>query len=331
MTESVSRFDDLVVVAIGRNEGQRLRQCLESVVDQAAVTVYVDSGSTDDSVAMAEQLGVAVVELATDIPFTAARARNVGFEHALSLAPSAKWVQFVDGDCEVRSGWLQHARGYLHLNEQVCAVCGRRRERYPENSVYNQLCDIEWDTTPGQSKYFGGDVLIRCDALQHVGGYNDSLIAGEEPELAVRLRAAGWKIYRLDREMTFHDANITKFSQWWKRMQRSGWAYAAGVHLHGQAPEYHWVWQSAQAWIWVAAPLAMLLMLLPAIGSYAFLVVLIYPLQGLRLFVKLPGPRRQRAMTALAYTVVRFPEFVGQLTYLYQTLVGRRAQLIEYK
>jgi glycosyltransferase involved in cell wall biosynthesis len=47
------RLNDVAVVAIGRNEGDRLKACLRSVVDVAALVVYVDSGSTDDSVAFA--------------------------------------------------------------------------------------------------------------------------------------------------------------------------------------------------------------------------------------------------------------------------------------
>ena len=65
---------EIGVVAIGRNEGMRLRRCLESVVRRAAVVVYVDSGSQDDSVAFAKSLGVATVVLDLAIPFTAARA-----------------------------------------------------------------------------------------------------------------------------------------------------------------------------------------------------------------------------------------------------------------
>src|SRR5689334_4384058 len=74
------------VVAIGRNEGERLRVCLESALRASPDVVYVDSGSTDGSVAMAKQLGVHVVELDLTIPFTAARARNAGFEKLVQIA-----------------------------------------------------------------------------------------------------------------------------------------------------------------------------------------------------------------------------------------------------
>jgi GT2 family glycosyltransferase len=322
---------DLAVVAIGRNEGERLERCLRSVVDTAAVTVYVDSGSTDDSLDIARRCGAEIVELDTSIPFSAARARNAGYRAALAVRPDLRWIQFVDGDCEVQSGWLHAARRFLAENPKVAAVCGRRRERFPERSIYNELCDIEWDVSPGVAKYCGGDVMIRGEALVQVDGYRDSLIAGEEPELCVRLRRAGWQIYVLDRDMTLHDAAMTRFPQWWRRVKRSGWAYAAGAHLHGRSPERHWVWQSAQAWIWVALPLAALLAALPLAGWWAFAILLIYPLQFLRLFMKLTGTPRRRWLSAYAFTVGRFAEFAGQLRYLWDVATGRSARLIEYK
>src|SRR5262252_32459 len=91
-------------VLIGRNEGERLRACVLSIVHRCATAVYVDSGSTDDSVAMARAAGCDVVELDMRVPFTAARARNEGFACILDLAPDIRYVQFVDGDCEVVAG-----------------------------------------------------------------------------------------------------------------------------------------------------------------------------------------------------------------------------------
>src|SRR4249919_2565668 len=92
------------VVAIGRNEGERLRKCLESVNRTAEWVVYVDSGSTDGSAAMARDMGV---------PFTAGRARNEGFRRLREVAPSLAYVQFVDGDCELIEYWLEKAVVYL--------------------------------------------------------------------------------------------------------------------------------------------------------------------------------------------------------------------------
>ncbi|NES24118.1 MAG: glycosyltransferase family 2 protein, partial [Symploca sp. SIO3E6] len=179
------------LVVIGRNEGERLRQCLLSVTGKVAHIVYVDSGSTDGSVEMARSLGVEVVPLDLSIPFTAARARNEGFAHLLQSYPEIEFVQFVDGDCEIVEGWLVHAQQELESQPEVAVVCGRRRERFPEETIYNKLCDIEWDTPVGEAKACGGDSMMRTKAFQQVEGFNPTLIAGEEPELCVRLRTQG--------------------------------------------------------------------------------------------------------------------------------------------
>ena len=217
----------LGVVAIGRNEGERLRRCLSSVLPLVPATVYVDSGSTDGSNHMAVELGADVVDLDMTRPFTAARARNEGLRKLLLRHPDIAFVQFVDGDCEIVPGWLEAARDYLQDHPKHAVVCGRRRERHPDRSVYNRLCDEEWNTPVGDALSCGGDAMMRAPALQAVGGYRESMIAGEEPELCVRLRQAGWRIHRLDREMTLHDAAITHFS----RLQK-GHGYTA-LHRSG--------------------------------------------------------------------------------------------------
>ena len=130
-----------------------------------ASSVYVDSGSSDGSVQRARDLGADVIELDMRVPFTAARARNAGFRRLREISPDLEYVQFVDGDCELIDGWLEDAISFLNAHADVGAVCGRRRERYPERSIYNWLCDREWDGPVGDVRYCGGDVMMRADAL----------------------------------------------------------------------------------------------------------------------------------------------------------------------
>lgn len=321
----------VAIVAIGRNEGERLRRCLDSVRERVACVVYVDSGSTDGSGAMARERGVHVVDLDLSLPFTAARARNVGLQRASELMPELAYVQFVDGDCEVVAGWLEMAHAFLSSNPLAAAVCGRRRERYPERSIYNRLCDLEWDVTPGEIRSCGGDVMMRAEALQQVGGYRDSLIAGEEPELCVRLRARGWQIHALAAEMTLHDASMTRLRQWWLRIKRSGYAFAEGAHLHGAPPERHRVRESRRAWVWgLGLPFAALAGML-LVSPWAALLLLAYPLQMLRQFVRLTGDTSDRALQATFQVLGRFPEVMGQLQFVRDRLLGRGGRLIEYK
>ncbi|WP_334147807.1 glycosyltransferase [Hyphomicrobium sp.] len=324
------RADDVAAVVIGRNEGERLRRCLLSLADAVRSIVYVDSGSTDGSVALARQLGAHVVTLDDGQPFTAARARNAGFHHLDPHEETLAAVQFVDGDCEVEPGWIATARAFLDTHEEAAAVFGRRRERFAEQSVYNRLCDLEWSIAPGEVRSCGGDAMIRAEALRNVGGYRPDLIAGEEPELCVRLRRQGWKIFCIDHPMTLHDAAMTRFPQWWRRSMRAGYSFILGAHIHGGPPEYHNVAETRRAWIWgLGIPLAIMASAV-AFGPWAFLLALVYPVQVLRLYLKRRGTPLPLA-SSFFHVLGRFPEAAGQIKFLRDRLMGRKGMLIEYK
>jgi glycosyltransferase involved in cell wall biosynthesis len=320
------------VVVIGRNEGERLQRCLHSMTDNLGQLVYVDSGSTDGSVAGSRALGVTAIELDMSVPFTAARARNAGFDALLRAQPRTDYVFFVDGDCEVAGGWLREAAEFLDTRRDVAVVWGCRRERFPEKSVYNLLCDIEWQDLPvGETSICGGDAVIRVEALRGVAGYRPDLICGEEPELCVRLRRAGWRIWRLNRDMTRHDAALYHFGQWWKRMLRGGYAYAQGAWLHGAPPERLWVAESRRAWIWgLYIPLCALLLSVP-LGWPGFLLLLIYPLQVIRLARTGRHTVRENWLRAGALVISKFPEMLGQLKFLRDRLGRAQSRIIEYK
>lgn len=314
--------DRVAAIVIGRNEGDRLIACLESLAGQVATLVYVDSGSTDGSVAAARAHGATVVLLDQSTPFTAARARNAGAE----AAGPAELIQFVDGDCEVDAGWLAAGCAALDADVGLAVVCGRRRERAPEASVWNRLIDREWDTPIGEAKACGGDALLRRAAFDAVGGFNAAVIAGEEPELCVRLRAAGWRIARLDAEMTRHDAALTRWSQWATRARRAGYAYAQGAALHGAPPERHNVSELRRALLWGGAlPVAALALALAG-SPWALLPATAYPAQILRLW------RRERDAAYAAALVLSKPaEALGALSFARDRLLGRTARIIEYK
>lgn len=310
-------------VIIGRNEGARLVACLASFPEWVRPLVYVDSGSTDGSVAAARAAGAEVVALDMSVPFTAARARNAGFQRLMALG-TPEFVQFADGDCRVQPGWLEAAAAFLEARPEVGVVCGRRREVHPETSVWNRLCDAEWDTPVGEALACGGDALMRLQAVQAVGGYDARLIAGEEPELCVRLRQAGWKVWRIDREMTLHDAAMTRLGQWWKRTRRGGHAFAEGAAIHGAPPERHWVAETRRAVLWGAVlPLVAVLGML--VTPWSLGLLLAYPLQMLQL------SRRYGRERAVFTVLAKFPEAQGVVQYHWNRLRKRQSGLIEYK
>lgn len=321
----------VLVVAIGRNEGERLRRCLASLAGQAGLVVYVDSGSTDGSRELAASMGAEVVALDMTVPFTAARARNAGFQRGRELAPAAACVQFIDGDCEMRAQWLETASAFMAAHAEVAAVCGRRRERHPERSVYNLLCDLEWTVQPGPARACGGDAMFRTAALAEVGGYNPGMIAGEEPELCVRLRQRGWGVQVLAVEMTLHDANMLRFGQWWVRSVRAGYAYAEGAALHGGLPERHNVRELLRCVGWGLVVPLLTLLGMALWGPAAAWLLALYPAQAMRLFIHGKGTSRTRFLRATFLGIGKFAEVTGALRYWRMRLLKRQATLIEYK
>ena len=316
---------DIAAIVIGRNEGARLIACLDSLAGAVARVIYVDSGSTDGSRDAARGRGAEVIELDMRQPFTAARARNAGLARLTEAGTPPTFVQFLDGDCSLQPGWLSTARTFLEATPTAAVACGRRRERFPEASVYNRLIDAEWDTPVGRARSCGGDALMRVAALEEVGGFDPDLIAGEEPELCVRLRAKGWEIWRLDAEMTLHDAAMTRFGQWWQRTRRGGHAFAEGAMLHGAAPERHCVPELRRLILWgMVLPLVTVLGM--GITPWALLLLLIWPAQMLRL--RLRGMPWHRAVFL---TLSKLPEAQGALTYFRSRLSRTRGRLIEYK
>lgn len=325
------------VVVIGRNEGERLKTCLRSIPPGSDV-VYVDSGSTDGSVEFAESMGFDTVTLDTSRGFTAARARNAGLERLQGR--SLDFVQMVDGDCELDVGWIDAALAAFTDEPDLAIVFGRRRERFPERSLYNRLCDEEWDVPVGQARACGGDALFRMAPLVAAGGYNGDIIAGEEPDLSLRLRRAGWRIRRIDAEMTRHDAAMTHFSQWWRRSKRSGHAFAELLQRHGGEAEPRWRAQVNSIILWggVVPGLILLSALLalaaPLFGWVALILFLGYPLQVARI-----GWRKWRggkpfgfAMASAFFLMLgKVAQLTGVIRYRRNRASAKASTIIEYK
>ena len=319
---------------IGRNEGERIARCLASVQHRQSV-VYVDSGSADASTQIAHGLGAIVVELDSSRPFTAARARNAGFRALLNRDEDIRHVQFVDGDCELKPNWLDTARESLDATPQAAVVCGALIERSPETSIYNRLCALEWKSLPGETQACGGIFMIKREAFESVGGFNDSLIAGEESELCYRLRASKWSVLRLNEPMASHDAAITRFGQWCRRTVRSGHAYAERAWLHHQSPRRPWRRELRRDWFWgFFLPFVAVAAAWPSLGI-SLVILLLYPIWVWKIFRE----RRRRLgdcpadarLYALFCMLAKFPSFAGQVLFWWRRLRGRQASLIEYK
>lgn len=322
------------IVVIGRNEGERLKRCISSIDLAQYAVVYVDSGSTDGSVDFIKSVGVDLVELDMTTPFTAGRARNEGFKR-LVAKHKVDFVQFVDGDCFLEDHWLQTAYDYLTSHSDAALVCGVRKEIHPDASVFNALCDVEWDGPKGEIHDCGGDFMIRRDLMEQVDGFDPTYIAGEEPELCFRIRLLGWKIIRLDVDMTYHDANITKISQWWNRASRSGHAYTNIAFLNRHSDERIFAKETISILMWgFIIPVSLIVMAL-LITPIALLGFGLYGVMGVKVYKYARNQRELPPSLSFYYTLDivlgKFPHAMGAIRFLIRYFTNRNFTLIEYK
>lgn len=339
-TPAAAGFDRLGLVVIGRNEGDRLVRCLASV-RSIPDCVYVDSGSTDGSVEFARREGVVVLELEVPPNFTAARARNAGLTALLSQRPDLEFVQLVDGDCEIHADWIPAGMAALRAEPGLAAVYGRLRERFPERSVYNAICDDDWNVPIGEAAIVGGIALFRVSALRQENFFNPAIIAGEEPDLSMRLRTNGWRLRRIDAEMGLHDVDITRFGQWWKRTRRTGHAYAELAYRHPAARNPNWRRTTYSIMFWGGAmPLALgasgalALLAGPRWWLLAALVLLPWPMRSLQIVARKrrSGLSWKVAGAAGALLMLgKIPQLMGLIEYHRNRVMGRASQLIEHK
>ena len=323
--------NEIGVVIIGRNEGDRLVKCIESAKTQIDKIIYVDSNSSDNSIQNANEREVETVQLDMSIPFSAARARNVGWQSLVEKYPQLKYIHFIDGDCTFFDDWISKAHGFLDNHPNYAVVCGKRCEKFPDNSIYNALCDVEWDTPTGDALSCGGDALITIKALQNVSGYTNRFIAGEEPEMCFRMRNKGWKIHRLDANMTHHDAAISKFSQWWKRAKRCGYAYALGFDAHGNSPEKYKKKQLVSSLVWGAIFPIFTIFCAITLSPACLILLGMYPFQIWRLYRSSELNKPLRTKWACLIVIAKFPESLGVLEFYLHKVLRKQSTLIEYK
>lgn len=318
------------VVVIGRNEGARLERCLVSLAGQADRLVYVDSGSTDGSLALARRLGAVVVELDAALPFTAARGRNAGVE-ALRAGGLPDAIQCVDGDCAVAPGWIAAAAQALESDPGLGIVTGWRTEIAPDANAFHAMAEVEWHRPAGEIAACGGDMMVRAAAWDAVGGMNPALIVSEDEDFVIRIRKAGWRAVRLPLVMTRHDIAMARLSAWWRRAERAGYGFAQVGDMHPP----HFRAERRRALLYGALlPAVMLAALVAGLWWLAALVLAAYAASFARVWRHLRAggaPARHAPAIAALFTLAKLPHALGMARHYLRRLRGRAPRLIEYK
>jgi GT2 family glycosyltransferase len=324
------------IVVIGRNEGINLGNCFKSLSNLRIKKAYVDSGSTDDSLNIAESFCDIVIPLDPSRPFSAARSRNEGFDKLLHIAPKVEFVQFIDGDCTLESGWLENAANTLYTRKEVAVVIGHLTERFPDRSPYNKLCDLEWRSGSGDIKNYGslgGIMLVRANIFRELGGFKENVIAGEDSEFGVRIASKGQVVTKLNIPMATHDANMTHFSQWWKRSVRAGHAIGQRSYINGKSNVRDCVHERKSTIAWGIA--------LPIVAIISALIIPWMPLLILSLyfvlFIKIinfrlnAGDTKNEAMLYAIFNVIgKIANGIGLILFQWRR-IRDDYKLIEYK
>lgn len=333
-TTAMTRREDVAIIAIGRNEGERLKSCLCTVLPAARTVIYVDSGSGDGTPEYAAQVGAQVVELDTSQPMSAARGRNEGFAYLQKVDPQVPYVQFLDGDCDLSDGWLEAGVAALEEHQDVAVVCGQVRELFPEATIYNLLADQQWQQPAGIVQFTGGRFLMRKDVFNDAGGFRADVIAGEDHDFSIRVRQLGWKLLQLDREMACHDMAMTRFSEYWKRSVRTGHSYAHVAALHG-SKEDAFARDMRRIYIWALAVPMIALCLAPFTRGISLLALAcLYAAQFLHNYLRgrrLGWSRRSSSISAWFNFVYKFPALLGIFQFRWRQWRGESFRIIEYR
>ena len=221
------------VVIVTRNERERVRGCIESVLTLCegvdSEVILVDSNSSDGTVEVATEYPITVLQIPTDDLSTPGAGRQVGFRHA-----SGDLVLFVDGDIHVSDGWLEGAIRTVEQSPDVAGVDGvlAESEADGDSSEEKESSTRETDRAEGDPErvdHLLGVALYDADALEAVGGFDPWLDAMEDIDLGYRLRRAGYRLLRLPAVVGSHPKSVG-YGEIRRRWQ-SGYMYGIGQGL----------------------------------------------------------------------------------------------------
>jgi cellulose synthase/poly-beta-1,6-N-acetylglucosamine synthase-like glycosyltransferase len=290
--------------------------------------IYVDTDSTDGSREAAEKLGARVIHLKPERP-SAAAARNAGLR-----AASYGLIHFLDGDTILNPSWPALAVDRI-CEPGVACVFGRREEVAARSTIFNFWAHHDWYVAPGPTESCAGDALFHRDVLEEAGGFDESLIAGEEPDLCYRIRSrCGMIVLSIDAPMTLHDMSMTRWRQYWRRCVRTGHSYAEVGAMHPHMRRRRFVrWRNliyalgtpaalvSSAALWSPWPLLV----------WIAVVVIALARNTIRLRARV-GTTGGSLLYALHLFLAKTPLAVGQFVYWYRWALGRGPQkLIEYR
>lgn len=186
-------------IVIGKNEGWKLKLCFDSILNvvqkdeiNAYEVVYVDSRSSDDSIALAKTYPNIRVFLVTG-ECNAGVGRNIGAKEALGNI-----LFFIDGDMELQPNFLKNVLCDNDKRLVYPFISGLHLDMLYDTSWkfrYSQLenhppCDEIWMITTG------GLFMVERKYWEELGGIDTRLRANEDYDFGLRMFERGVKMCR---------------------------------------------------------------------------------------------------------------------------------------
>lgn len=207
------------------NEERYIKHCLQSVLEldypkDLLEIIVVDNGSTDKTTEIAQALGARVL-VRPDVRVGAVR--NFGVSNS-----SGELIAFLDSDCLPPKDWISSA--IHHMKEKNTEVVG---------GVYLLRSNPSWiesswvlNLTPNDrlnGNLVGGSILITRKAFEDVGGFDESLNAGEDTDLGRKLMQKGHNIFINNSLSVVHLGYPTTLTEFIKRQ-----VWHASSYLHSR-------------------------------------------------------------------------------------------------
>lgn len=175
----------LSICVIGRNEGRHLAACAASLrqLDSLGIvyeTVFVDSASTDDSVAIAHAHFEKVICLSASHLLNAGAARHVGTNHCRGT-----WILYMDGDMELCAESLPVIEDLIRSGRKHGGLCAYTENVFPDGT--RDLIEFKGNLPGKPCRMIGGTSILPRDAVIAAGNWSCALFAYEESELYARL------------------------------------------------------------------------------------------------------------------------------------------------
>jgi glycosyltransferase involved in cell wall biosynthesis len=186
-----------------RNDAENLSRCLESIAHldhpgDGVEVVVIDNGSEDGSADVARRAGARVLSMPKK---RVSALRNDGVREARGVV-----LAFVDADHEIASGWLNAAIETLEARPDAAGV-GSLCWPPPSPTWVQRMYDALRGRPRGvhEVEWLGaGNLAVRRQAFEAVGGFDPTLEACEDVDLSNRLRKAGWRLISDSRLQSVH-------------------------------------------------------------------------------------------------------------------------------